>query len=78
MVYVDMPTPERCLARAEEAERLASMVSYARDRERLIRQAAEWRARAEDLARTRAGPSPAPARDPPLRRLLRRLRRATS
>ena len=44
-----MPTPQACRARAEEVERLASIVSYGRDRERLTRQAHELRARAEAL-----------------------------
>lgn len=44
-----MSTPESCIARAEEAERLAALVSYGRDRARLGRQAAEWRACAAEL-----------------------------
>lgn len=72
-----MPTSERCLARAQEAERLATLVSYARDRERLTRQAAEWRERAEALALT--GPAAADPSPPPLiSRLLQRFRRVTT
>lgn len=44
-----MTTSETCIGRAEEAERLAALVSYERDRVRLTRQAAEWRARAAEL-----------------------------
>jgi hypothetical protein len=36
-----MSKSERYRARAEEAERLASLVSYGRDKERLIAQATE-------------------------------------
>ena len=52
-----MSTPQRCIAQAEEAERLAALVSYARDRARLTREAAEWRARAVELE---ASAPPAP------------------
>ena len=48
-----MFTPEACIARAEEAERLAALVSYERDRARLTRQAAEWRALAAEPSQTR-------------------------
>jgi hypothetical protein len=44
-----MSTPERFRARAEEAERLADLVSYGRDKERLNAQAAELRQQAELL-----------------------------
>jgi hypothetical protein len=44
-----MSTPERLRARAEEAERLADIVSYGRDKERLAAQAAEMRERADAL-----------------------------
>jgi hypothetical protein len=44
-----MSTPERLRARAEEAERLADIVSYGRDKERLNAQAAEMRERADAL-----------------------------
>ena len=47
-----MSTPERCRARAEEAERLAGIVSYGRDKERLLAQAAELRQRAAELEAT--------------------------
>lgn len=55
-----MPTPEACLERAKEAERLAALVSYERDRTRLTRQAAEWRERAAELASRAAEPAPPP------------------
>ena len=58
-----MPTPKACLDRAEEAERLAAVVSYARDREQLTRQALEWRERAAELAA--APPKPCTAAEPP-------------
>ncbi len=62
-----MSTPERCLAQAQEAERLAEVVSYERDRTRLRRQAAEWRERAAALQAEE--PPPAEAPPSPLRRL---------
>ena len=45
-----MPNPQHCLAMAEEADRLASIVSYERDKVRLKEQAESWRERAEALA----------------------------
>ena len=57
-----MSTPEACIARAEEAERLAALVSYDRDRVRLKRQAAEWRDRAAQLQA--AGPPPESPHEP--------------
>ncbi len=54
-----MSTPQRCLAQAEEAERLAAVVAYERDRTRLMRQAAEWRAEAAELEAAEA-PDAAP------------------
>jgi hypothetical protein len=70
-----MPTPERCRARADEAERLAGIVSYGRDKERLLAQAVELRERAVMLEAAEIAPVPtppeAPARLPPwLRRWL--------
>ena len=61
-----MPTPQRCIAQAQEAERLAAVVSYERDRERLMRQAAEWRAEAAELeaGRTASGTDEGPASEP--------------
>ena len=60
-----MPTADQCRARAEETERLARLVSYERDRERLLRQAQEWRDRADALDATppavEAEPRPAVA-----------------
>ncbi len=44
-----MPSAQHCLEMAEEADRLASIVSYARDKVRLKEQAQDWRARAEVL-----------------------------
>lgn len=44
-----MPTSKQCRARADEADRLASLVSYDRDRTRLTLQAAELRAQADAL-----------------------------
>ncbi len=61
--------------RAEEAERLASVVSYERDRLRLTQQAEDWRTRADVLEASY--PSLAPAPSPPERpSLLDRLRQA--
>ncbi len=56
-----MPNPEGYLAQADEAERMAAVVSYGRDREALMRQAAAWRAQAAALE----GEEPAAAADPP-------------
>lgn len=60
-----MPTAANCRARADEAERLARLVSYERDRERLLRQAQEWREKADALeteaAAAPAEPSPSSA-----------------
>ena len=44
-----MSTADHCKAMAEEAERLASVVSYARDKVRLKEQAESWRAKAAEL-----------------------------
>jgi hypothetical protein len=38
-----MPNAEHCMAMADEAERLAAIVSYARDKARLQQQAESWR-----------------------------------
>jgi hypothetical protein len=71
-----MTTPERCRARAEEAERLATIVAYGRDKERLLDEAAEWRARAEAMEAEReaaaARPEPEPTVLDRLRGLFRR------
>ena len=42
-----MKSPEQLLAEAEEAERLAAVVSYARDKQALLEKAAELRRQAE-------------------------------
>ena len=65
-----MPTADQCRARAADAERLAALVSYERDRVRLTRQAQEWRERAAalDAAPPPSEPAPSPA-------LLQRVRR---
>ena len=67
-----MPTADQCRARAEEAERLARLVSYERDRERLLRQAQEWRDRANalDAAPPVAESEPQPAAASKIRRWL--------
>ncbi len=44
-----MSTPEHCHAQAQEAEQLASLVSYGQDRERLTTQAQAWRDKAAAL-----------------------------
>ena len=44
-----MSTADHCKAMAEEADRLASVVSYARDKLRLQQQADSWRAKAAEL-----------------------------
>ena len=68
----NMLTPERCRENADEAERLARAVSYARDRERLLGQAAVWRSKADALE---AAPPPAPPKRAKRCGLLRWLRR---
>ena len=44
-----MPNAQHCLAMAEEADRLASIVSYGRDKVRLKEQAKSWREQAEAM-----------------------------
>ena len=44
-----MSTADHCRAMAEEADRLAAIVSYGRDKLRLQEQARSWRARAETM-----------------------------
>ncbi len=44
-----MSTAENCRAMAEEADRLAAIVSYGRDKVRLQEQATSWRARAQAM-----------------------------
>ncbi len=44
-----MPTAEHCRSMAEEADRLAAVVSYARDKARLRQQAQAWRVKAQSL-----------------------------
>jgi hypothetical protein len=70
-------TPERCRARAEEAERLAEIVSYGRDKERLLAQAGDLRRTADAMEARQAPPAqPAAPRGPPLiARLLGRFTR---
>ena len=44
-----MLTADHCRAMADEADRLAAVVSYGRDKVRLKDQAASWRAKADAL-----------------------------
>ncbi len=44
-----MPTVEQCRTLAEEADRLAGIVSYGRDKVRLRQQAETWRVKADAL-----------------------------
>ena len=44
------PTAEHCLTMAAEAERLASIVSYTRDKTRLMQQAENWRTQAQSIS----------------------------
>jgi TPR repeat protein len=44
-----MPTADDCRAMAAEADRLAALVSYTRDKVRLREQAEEWLRRAAEL-----------------------------
>lgn len=46
-----MDSPQDLRAEAEAAEHLASIVSYARDKQRLLQLAADLRERADALAR---------------------------
>lgn len=50
-----MNRPEDLIKEAEEAERLAAMVSYAPDKKRLMARAQELRRQAEALRRSRSG-----------------------
>ena len=45
-----MPDAQHCLAMADEADRLASIVSYGRDKVRLKEQAQSWREQAVAMA----------------------------
>ena len=74
-----MPTSNQCRARADEAERLAELVSYDRDRTRLTRQAAELRAEADVLEAEETATRMAAAEPPPtvIDRLLHAFRRRT-
>ena len=47
-----MPTAEHCLAMADEADRLAAIVSYGRDKARLKQQAQDYRVQAQALSQT--------------------------
>jgi len=49
-----MKTPEDLIKEAEEAERLAAVVSYLPDKKRLTQRAAELRRQAEALRRSRS------------------------
>ena len=49
-----MADAEHCLAMAAEAERLAAIVSYARDKTRLREQAQTWREKAEAVEAERS------------------------
>ncbi len=53
-----MAAEDDLIREAEEAERLASLVSYRADKERLLRQAASLRARAAALRRRDGDPPP--------------------
>lgn len=52
-----MSTADHCRAMADEADRLASVVSYARDKVRLKEQAETWRAKAAALDAVRPDPA---------------------
>ena len=74
-----MQTAEQCRAMADDADRLADIVSYARDKHRLRQQAESWRAKAVELEHQPAtAPEPHPHRSRLdwLRRLLRPQARA--
>jgi hypothetical protein len=53
-----MSTADHCRAMADEADRLAGVVSYARDKVRLREQAAHWRAKAAALDVQPSSPEP--------------------
>ncbi len=55
-----MANAEHYLAMAEEADRLAAIVSYGRDKTRLKLQADSWRERAQMLQAQRPTELPAP------------------
>ena len=52
-----MPDAQHCLAMADEADRLATIVSYGRDKVRLKAQAQSWRERADAMT------APPPSQD---------------
>ena len=51
-----MANAEHCLAMADEAERLAAIVSYGRDKTRLKQQADCWREKARAMEAARPEP----------------------
>ena len=56
-----LETPEEYRREAEAMERLADLLSYKRDKERLKKKASEYRVRAAALdARPKWGPTPHP------------------
>ena len=67
-----MPTAADCRARADETERLARLVSYERDRSRLLRQAQEWRDKADALDAAAFAPASTPEPPPATADRLRR------
>ena len=56
-----MPNAEHCRALAQEADRLADVVSYTRDKLRLREQAESWRLKAQALETVAAQPQTGPA-----------------
>jgi hypothetical protein len=53
-----MKSRDDLLREAEEAERLAAVVSYRRDKERLMEKAAELRSQAEEVGQRPPTPTP--------------------
>ena len=58
-----MPDAEHCRAMAEEADRLAAIVSYGRDKTRLKQQADNWREKARAMEAERAAARQSPEAD---------------
>jgi hypothetical protein len=67
-----MPTADHCRAMAEDAERLASIVSYTRDKVRLREEAQGWRTKAAELDAKAASAEPQAPSAPRLMGWLRR------
>ena len=76
-----MPTAEDCRRMAEDAERLAGVVSYERDKARLRQQAEAWRRKAQALeaeAQEAQGEPTSDDKNSPLRGIMKWLKQPRS